>query len=415
MFKQLFNLIVLAGWCCSLTAQSFTWQGSVNGIRENSLYKIQLFPDLKKHMSKDLHDMRIYDSARREVPFVLLGEPLLKEKQDFIPYEIISQTHFKNYSEIIIKNTNKDKISNIAFNINNSDAFKYCSIEGSEDSGQWYSVSALQELSLAYSNNYTNSYKCIYFPLNDYLYYRLRVDDWNAEPLKINSAGYFKNSVIAGKLHELQFKSVTKEDPERKITSIRLAFENNQEVNRIDFKITSPRLYMRHAIIYVNKTEKQKYKTISYKDILFEFDLSSDAPLFFDVPSINEKEFFIEIENKDNPPLTIGSISCKQLASYLVCDLDPKNKYTLKCGNMRLKFPEYDLVNFVSTSPQLLPEAHIDNFKEIPITKTNAIEKPKSFFETKQFLWLCLCLGGLVVLIFSVSLLKDMGKKEPEN
>jgi len=410
MFKRLLYLLILEGVCFYLPAQIFTWQGPLKGLKENGLYKIPLGPEIKKHMSKDLHDMRIFDSAGHEVPFVLLSEPLLKSSQDFIPYEIISQNHFKNYSEIVIKNAAKEKISNIAFNINNSDAFKYCSVEGSDDMKQWYSVSALQELSLVYNSSYTNSYKCIYFPLNDYMYFRLNVDDWQAEPLKINSAGHFKNSVIAGKLNDVQFKRVIKEDTGKKTTNIRLTFNNNQQVDRIDFKIKSPRLFKRHAVIYVNKTEEQKHKTINYRATLFEFDLSSDNTLFFDVPSINEKELFIEIENKDNPPLEIETMHCKQLASYLVCDLDAKNQYTLKCGNMKLKSPEYDLVNFVSTIPQLLPEAQVAELREIPATKVTVVEKPKSFFETKEFLWLCLALGGLVVIIFSVSLMKDMGK-----
>jgi|GEM_PF-334492 len=416
MFRRsvYFQLFIFLGLCA--VAQTFAYEGPLTGIKENALYKIPLTPDLKKYMSADLHDMRIYDRLNREVAFVLLREPLLKDKQDFISYEIVSQTHFKNYSEIIVKNISKEKISNIAFNINNSDAHKYCSIEGSEDQKQWYSVSARQELSLAYNTSYTNTYKCIYFPLNDYLYFRLRVEDWNSEPLKINSAGYFKNSVIAGKLNEIQFTKKVKENRVKKISEIQLFFGNNQEVNRIDFKIKSPRFFMRHARIYVNKEQKQKHKTITYRDVLFEFDLSSDKVLFFDVPSLNEKDLFIEIENKDNPPLEIERITCQQLSSYLVCDLDSKNKYVLKCGNVKLNFPEYDLVNFVSTIPQLMPEASVEKLKEIPDSKKSETQavKEKTFFERKEFLWLCLGLGAVVVLFFSVSLLKDMGKKPNE-
>lgn len=411
MLKRSFYFILLAGAHFLASSQSFTYQGAVKGVKEDALYKIPLDPALKKHMQPGLSDLRIYDSSQREVPFVIMGEPLLKEKQDFISYEIVSQSHFKNYSEILIKNPAKDKISNIAFNINNSDAHKYCSIEGSEDKKQWYTVSALQELSLAYNNSYTNSYKCIYFPLNDYLYFRLRVEDWNSEPLKINSAGYFKNSVIAGKLNAILFTKDIKEDRKRKTTNINLSFENNQQVDRIDFKIKSPRFFMRHAVIYANRTEKQKHKTSTYKDVLFEFDLASDKALFFDVPSLNEKELFIEIENKDNPPLEMESISCQQLESYLVCDLSAKNSYILKCGDQKLAAPEYDLVNFVSAIPQLLPQANVEPLKQIPSAQTVTVEKQKSFLETPAFLWLCIGLATLVILIFSLSLLKDMGKK----
>jgi len=401
-------------WVNALVAQSFSHEAIIKGVKKDSLYKIPLNPEYKQFMSSDLHDMRIYDSNNKEVPYVVLSEPLLKAKSDFVPYEIVSQKHFNSYSEIIIRNANKDKISNIAFNINNSDAYKYCSIEGSDDMKQWYSVSELQELSLAYNELYTNQYKCIYFPLNEYQYFKLTVDDWYAQPLKINSAGYFKNSVIAGKLNDVAFTKTISEDIKNKKTIIHLSFSNNQAVNRIDFKIKSPRLYMRHVIVYANREREVKHHQMEqYKETLFEFDLKSDNILFFDVPQLNEKEVFIEIDNKDNPVLEIETISCKQLASYLVCDFKANQNYRLKCGNSKLKLPEYDLVNFVSQIPQLLPEAQLEPMKvlakeEVPVTK----EKEKSFFETQQFLWLCLGAGSIIIFLFSRSLLKDMGKKE---
>lgn len=414
MKKIILSIILTTTYVNSFLAQSFSHEAVIKGISKDSLYKIPLNPNYKQYMSADLHDMRVYDSKNKEVPYVVLSEPLLKAKSDFIPYEIVSQKHLNSYSEIIIRNANKDKISNIAFNVNNSDAYKYCSIEGSDDMKQWYSVSELQELSLAYNELYTNQYKCIYFPLNNYQYFRLTVDDWYSHPLKINSAGCFKNSVIAGKLNDVAFTKTISEDVKNKKTIVHLSFTNNQAINRIDFKIKAPRLYMRHAIIYANRERELKHhQKEQYKETLFEFDLKSDDVLFFDVPQLNEKELFIEIENKDNPALEIEAISCKQLASYLLCDFQANQNYTLKCGNDKLKQPEYDLINFVSQIPQLLPQAQLEPIKVLakevaPLVK----EKEKSFFETQQFLWLCLGIGSIIIFLFSRSLLKDMGKKE---
>lgn len=414
MKRSGYVLLFLIAGTFTLFSQSFTHQATISGIKENGLYKISLTPEYKQRMSKNLHDMRVYDSAQKEVPYVILSEPLLKSKSDFVPHEIVSQKHFNTYTEIVIHNPNKDKISNIAFNVNNSDAYKYCTIEGSEDAKQWYSISELQELSLAYNDVYTNQYKCIYFPLNNYKYFRLLVDDWYSQPLKINSAGYFKNSVIAGKLNDVSFTKAIAEDVKNKKTVIALSFTNNQSVDRIDFKIKNPRLYMRHAIIYAKRENKIKDRTEYYNETLFEFDLKSDAALFFDIPKLNEKELFIEIENKDNPALEIESIHCKQLASYVVCDFKANQSYTLKCGDDKLKSPEYDLINFVSQIPQLLPEAKLDAMKDIVQTKEVIAEKEKAFYETKLFLWVCLGLGAIVIFFFSKSLLKDMAKNKAE-
>lgn len=406
-----FSLVLMTEF---IHAQEFKHQASVTGIKESGLYKIPLTPEYKQYMSLNLHDLRIMDSSHKEVPYVMLREPLLKSKSDFVAYEIVSQKHFSTYSEIIIHNPNKDKISNIAFNINNSDAYKYCTIEGSEDGKQWYTVSELQELSLVYNEVYTNQYKCIYFPLNNYTYFRLLVDDWNSQPLKINTAGYFRNSVIAGKLNDVNFTKAISNDVKNKRTVIALVFPNNQSVDRIDFKIKEPRLFMRHAIIYAKREHKIKDKTEMYQETFLEFDLKSDEPLYFDIPQLNEKELFIEIENKDNPPLEIESIHCKQLETYLVSDFKANQAYTLMCGDEKLKTPEYDLINFVSQIPQLLPVAKLDAIKEVPKVTKVEMEKAKPFYETQQFLWFCLGLGAIIIFFFSKSLLKDMGKDRAE-
>ena len=416
--KQRCYLLVCFIACVAQLSAQFSHQATIKGVQQSGLYKMSLDPLARQYMSSDLHDVRIYDGAQKEVPYVLLSEPLLKSKTDFVPYPILTQKHLENHSEIVIHNINKDGINNIAFNINNSDAHKYCAIEGSDDLDQWYSLSAVQELSLVYNNVYTNTYKCIYFPLSDYRYFRLTIEDWRTEPLKINSAGYFKNSVIAGQLAPVVFAKTQKENAAQKVTTIHLSSVNSQKIDRIDFKISSPRLFMRHARVYEIREQRSKHKTEQYKETLCEFDLSAGKPLFFDVPQLTGKDFFIDIENKDNPPLEIDSVICKQLATYLVCDLNADNKYTLKCGNMALKIPEYDLVNFVSATPQLLPAAEVEDFKQVTPAKEKSIAvdevKPKSkaFYETRPFIWVCLGFAAIIIFWFSRNLLRDMNKEE---
>ena len=422
--KSFFSTILLvAAMSVRLTAQQFTHEMPVTGITRDSLYKIPLNPEYKQYMEQDLHDMRIFDSQGKEVPYVVLSEPQLKAKSDFVEYKILSLRHVADYTEVVVYNPDRQKISNIAFNINNSDAYKYCSIEGSYDMKQWYSVSAGQELSLLYNEVYTNQYKCIYFPLNDYPYFRLSIDDWHHHhrhhgwesfPFKINSAGYFKNSVIAGKLNDVLFSKTITEDAKTKKTTVRLLFTNNQQIDRLDLAIKAPRLYKRRAVIYANRKEYVKAGQKTYREDLFSFELSSDQPLMFDLPNLNEHELFIEIDNKDNPPLEIETIGCKQLASYLIADLKGDRTYMLKCGDDSLKIPEYDLGNFVSQIPQLLPQAKLGEVKILPkqAPKPKEAEKEKSFFETPQFLWICLGVGCLVIFLFSRSLLKEVGKKE---
>ena len=145
--KKLFLILCLLTGL-SISSQTFKHQASINTNTTVGLQKIEMTPSHKQFMKSNFCDVRIFDSSQVEIPYIILSEPVVKSKTDFIEYPIISQKHFGTYTEIIIENKNHDKLSNIAFNINNSDALKYCSIEGSNDAKQWYTVSALQELSL---------------------------------------------------------------------------------------------------------------------------------------------------------------------------------------------------------------------------------------------------------------------------
>ena len=404
-----FSLLMMGQF---LHAQSFKFKTALNKTNNIGLHKLELKPAHQLYMMPSYNDVRIYDSLNKEVPYVLLSEPVVKSKTDFVEYTIKSQTHLKNHTEIIIENPNKNAISNIAFNINNSDALKYCSIEGSDDLGQWFTVSELQMLGLTYNEDYTNQYKCIYFPVNNYSYFRLLVDDWSSEPFKVNSAGYFKNSVISGKLNTLETKQEISIDSKKKITTIKLTFPCQQEVNQLSFKISAPRLFLRRANVYtISKEVLKNKKTVNHINQINAFELNADKPFIFDVPSITTNELFIDIENNDNQPLQIDSVVIKQLAKYLIMDVANGSNYTLKCGDNQLQKPQYDLINFIKQSPQLLPELTLSAFEPINTTK-NTIVKPKPFYEEKYFLWFCLLIAVVAISFFAWKLMKDLGTKE---
>ncbi len=411
--KKLF-VIVTCLIVSHVYAQHFTHQAEIKSVTSNTLYRITVDPTLRATMSSDFHDTRIMDSKGNEMPYIVMNEAPLKSTTDFVQYPIVSQKHTPLYSEVIVENPGKDKISNIAFNINNSDAYKYCAIEGSDDMKQWYTVSAKQALSLAYSHTYTNTYQCIYFPLNDYKYFRLLIDNVRAEAFKINSAGYFKNSVSPGKLVEVKVNTRIETNRKTRMTSVYVSMPSEQEISRLDFFITAPRLFKRNARIYVNEITRRKHHTEKTEKTLHYFELSSDSPRLFDLP-LRAREFVIEIDNRDNPPLTIDSITFKQLAAYLVCDLAPNEKYTMKWGDKERPLPVYDLAGFVTSIPHLLPEVQIANAAAIVIPTTANSATEKSFVESRTFLWLCIIAGAIVVLFFTLSLVKEMRSRDAGN
>jgi hypothetical protein len=396
----------------SAVGQQRIHTASVTPVEHTGLYRIRISAEWRSSMSRDFHDVRLLDSNGTEIPFVVASEPVMRPESGFEEYPVISQKHKKTFTEIIVENTMRNKISNITFDFNNSDASKYCAVEGSDDMQRWYSVSAMQELSLGYNRDQTHTYKSIYFPLSSYRYFRLLIEDWTAEPLKLNKAGYYKSSVVAGHLDTIRILYTITKNNDKK-TRITIHPENNI-IERIDLEITAPRLYSRYAKLVTEKEKKRRHHLPEkYYENLGEFELRSDRPLHIETNGINEKDLILEIENKDNPPLEIKTISFLQLRAYLIADLISGKRYTLNWGDRNLKYPDYDLGEFITMVPQLLPETSMGEVKILVNEKKSAPEyRQRSFFESRTFMWLCIFTGAVIVGYFSFVLLRDMSRKQ---
>jgi hypothetical protein len=147
-------------------------------------------------------------------------------------------------------------------------------------------------------------------------------------------------------------------------------------------------------------------KSAPFPEEIFTFELSSDTNNTFTIPQLFEKECFIEIENQDNPPLTLGKIQFFQNQIAVIADLKANEKYTITTGNSKLNSPEYDLENFKKNTNSNLPEAKIYDIKQLNSKKTSP--QNQSFWQQSWFMWLCISLGGIAVLYFTSSLVKDM-------
>ncbi len=411
---KLIKTIFFFGFVSIGCAQNFSAGAPLDKIKANGLHQMALTPEIRSYAKSNLSDMRILDSNKKEVPYVILSEPVTRSLSDFIEYRIIKKEILASKNTtLIIENADKAVMCNISLNISNADIYKLCNVSGSDDMKQWYVITDDTELSSLYDNSRTSVYKSIYFPPVAYRYYKLCVNDKKSDPINITKAGYFKGSVMGGKMLDVKPKNMVMENnTAQKNTQIKIFFDKAQAINRLDFKITEPTFYKRQARILAKRQRTVKKKTIDYYQTLANFELSSDLPAWCDVNDLNEKEFIIEIDNLDSPPLVISQVSFKQLSACLVADLKTNGKYTLMIGNEKLEAPQYDLNYFTDKIPQQLPVVSLGSLEIF--VKTPAVIAPSgaSFWQQKWFMWLCLGVGALVLFYFSSTLLKEMQSKK---
>lgn len=389
-------------------SQQFSHRAKLAPVKENGLHRMELSPDARAIASMDMSDIRLLDAKQQQVPYIIVLESLSKAGSDFVEYPLLKQ-HIQpgHYSELIIENRQKEKLSNFSLCITNSDVEKSCDISGSDDKKQWYALSEKQVLSSLYDVGYTQVYKSIYFPPVNYRYFRIVINDSNSAPLKINRAGNFKGSLVAGKLLDVAAaKTTVTQDAKNKTTRINVIFDNRQLVDRIDFTIAAPNYYKRPARVLVKRQQVLKHKTEVYEEELASFEINSAAALWFDMPAIKEKEFVIEINNQDNPALQVSQIKFKQLAAYLVSDLKAGEKYVLMLGNSALKAPRYDLNYFMDKIPRQIPEVAVGKVEQLIAPKP--IDKKEAGKKEDLFMWLCIAAGALCIVCFSYRLLHDL-------
>jgi hypothetical protein len=393
-------------------AQNFTHSLSIVS-KKNGLQALALGTEIRNIANTSLNDVRLYDSKNTEVPYFLVNESFTYSSSKFKEHEMLNKEVGKGrYTRFTIVNKEKDKIGYVILSIANSDAWKLCDITGSDDGMQWFSVSDHIFLYSLYDMDKTNTFRSIHFPPADYKYIKFEINDLYTKPLNILKAGYFEGSINAGKLNRVTPSSTKQtEDKVKKLSTVAITFPQSTLMDKISFTVKAPNLYKRNATIYVNRSRESKGKTESYRENLLSFELNSDYGNQFELYNFREKEFFIEVENQDNPPLEFDKIKLEQLQSYLVADFKNEESYTLMAGNKKLSQPVYDIENFRSKISQYLPTLKVGMFKEIPQKAVEVKVEDKKIWDESWFMWLCIGAASVLLFFFSASMLKSMKGK----
>jgi hypothetical protein len=399
-----FILIILA--INGLFAQENT-TAKIESVSENGLHKVNIPAEIRSFSKEDLSDFRIFDANKKEVPYFIIQENKDNLLSRFSKFKVITKIAIPRKSTTIIFENPKTSIDEIVLSIANSDVIKSFSISGSNDQKEWFGLINNSQLSNLENSQGTSSFKTVSVPLSSYHFLKISLDDRKTLPINILKIGSIINSQQTNSLQEIIPKSIqTGEILAQKSTRIHIAFDHTQIINQLVFNISKPNLFQRKARIYLLKSEEIKHKKRTIEETIADFELNSETKNTINIPQLFKKDFYIEIENKDNQPLTIAGIRFFQNRMVLVADLKTNEKYSIQTGNSKLNAPEYDLENFTTKISNNLPDAKITEIKHSETNKKNA--ENKSIWQQAWFMWLCIGIGGIAILYFSTSLVKDM-------
>src|SRR5688572_21750625 len=162
------------------------YQANLPAVASTGFYKIQILPEVNSRLKPDFSDLRLYDHENKEIPYFLQDENPVSTTVAFKDYSIVEKSFIKDsLTKIILHNPSGDKINNISLRIANAEVQKTMTLSGSYDRNQWFVVKESDLFSSISNANEVSEFRMINFPLSDYFFYKIEINDKRSPPINI--------------------------------------------------------------------------------------------------------------------------------------------------------------------------------------------------------------------------------------
>lgn len=407
-------LLILSAWVLLIQsgqAQSFQYRAELEPVPKDDFYRILLPAEVLGQLNRQLSDIRLYDDQHQEVPWLLKREQPVQRKSLFREYEIVRKISTPKVStSLVIRNAAAIPINNLSLVIKNANVRKKARLSGSTDASTWYVIEEAYTLEALYRAAATTEVKLLNFPLSDYEYYQLEISDSLSPPLNILKVGYYDVQPENGKYSDIPGVTFTQRDSSAVRQSyVHVSLQNKARIDKLTINVRSPSRYRRSATLSTTGLYKSKRgkETWVYEPVT-SVQLNSAGENTVFLSGLLVKDFYLIIDNADNPPLVLESLKAYQLNTYLIAELEQGKRYHLAFGNPAVQKPSYDLSYFEGNIPANLITLGV---KAMVGSASNPASATPAFFTNKWFIWAAIGLVLLVLSYLSYQMLTEIGKK----
>jgi hypothetical protein len=392
-------------------SQQFVAEAPLQGVDKAGFYNVPLPPGITALLESDLRNIRIVDEKGMEVPYVMQLDQPVFSNVEFIEYNMRKTAEKGCCTTLTLNNKQKNKISNIVLEVRNAETIKEATLRGSDDQQSWYALKEQFTLGGFSDNRRTSQLTILNFPLSNYAWYQVVINDSATAPLNIVKAGYYNESTNYGVYLEVPTVTITSADSlnERTTWSV-IRFDTTQFVDRIEFDVKGPAFYKRGATLfqrdhyYVKKVKKE------YLNPVLSFDLISTHQASVAL-SLKTSELLLRVSNENNPPLEFKGVKVWQLKRSLTAWLAVGHTYRIAVGSDSLQAPVYDLEFFrdsIPGKPEVLQVGEVEKF----IRPAEATASP-TYFTNRNIIWVAIILVIVVLGTMSVRMIREKGQPEP--
>jgi len=409
--KTKLSWLVCLLWASYTHGQEFSYEAQVAPVSTPGYYKITLSPELLGKLDPYRSDLRIYDGDGKELPYLRHSEKALSTTSLFKEYNILEKAYEQDtISYLIFGNPDRRAIDNVSIIVQNTDVQKRARLSGSEDQKNWYVIKDNYLLHAMQSTDATSELKILNFPLNDYAYFKLEINDNWKIPINILKVGYYDTHQIKGISTEFDYPIASQKDS-LKTSYVKLDLSESKYFEKLSLEVSGAEYYSRSANIFVRKERlTSKKETEVYFESIGSIELNSNSRNEIQLRGRSVKTLYLEIDNKDNQPLDIEKAKASYLNRYVVAELQPEATYTLKFGEESLTTPDYDISSFAA---KILPGASKIVHDDIVNLKPaeDAMDKEPSLFENPYLIWSAIGIVGLLLGLVSMKMIKEIGQK----
>lgn len=392
-----------------LSAQHFNAEATLSPVDSNRFYRIPVSPEVTPFINENLNNIRIFDAAGKEVPYLLEEEQPIYTQEQFKEYPILEKKQVKGCcTSLILNNADKRSISNISLIIKNAEVLKHATLLGSDDQKEWYALKEHFVFRSINNSSGTSEVRVVEFPLTNYNYLSLQIDDSASAPLNIVKAGYYDVLTSQGTYTEIRPTRISiKDSASLKKTFVQLNLDTAYLLDKLELTMSGPPYFLRQAQLSQVKSKNTKEGPKKFYAFVSSFEVNSKAGSIVDLPAVKTDALRIVVDNGNNLSLQVASFKVYQLNRYLIAWLKKDEQYKMKFGDDKIGPPDYDLTFFKDSIPDQLPVLKFSNI--ITIEEVQAEPSP-TFFTTKYFIWVAIVVVIAVLGFFSIRLIKDVGK-----
>jgi len=311
-------------------------------VTEPGLIKLSLPADTLDAAQPALEDLRLYDDAGNELPFLIeRPTPASKVTQKAKSFAV-SLNH--NTTIITLETGLTQPLDAVTLETPASNFIKPVQIEASTDGRRWQTLAQGQPI---FRQPNDASRLRLAIPAGAWRSIRLTVDDRRSQPIPFTGARVHAAVAVPVPVESLPVTIVERhENPGETRLTLNLGAAN-LEIASLRIETSEP-LFTRQVTLAVPQVAEDAIREQAIgQGVIYRVAIEGQpASAQLEVPlerQVRSRELLLLIRNQDSPPLPIASVRAERRPVYLVFLARQGGTHHLLTGNSRCATPRYDL------------------------------------------------------------------------